>query len=93
MIKRRAASAIVDAAPEVILRRLFAVGAGDSSSSNSPDAERERWRTEVSSILEVFGNSYMNKHLMYAIVELIVIRAFPEMAEKGVEALLAERLG
>jgi len=48
---------------------------------------------EVEDILDVFGHSYLNKHLLYGVVELIVIRLLPELAERGVEELLAERLG
>ncbi len=43
-------------------------------------------------VLDVFGDSYCNKHLLYGIVELIIVRLIPEMAEKGVEELLQERL-
>ena len=55
---------------------------------------RDRWIQDVEvSVLDVFGMPYMNKHLLYAIVELVVVRIFPEMAEKSVEDLLRERLG
>ena len=47
---------------------------------------------EMEDVLDVFGDSYCNKHLLYGIVELIIVRLIPEMAEKGVEELLQERL-
>jgi len=47
---------------------------------------------EVEQVLDVFGDSYCNKHLLYGVVELIIVRLIPEMAEKGVEELLQERL-
>lgn len=43
-------------------------------------------------VLDVFGDSYCNKHLLYGVVELVIVRLIPEMAEKGVEELLQERL-
>lgn len=43
-------------------------------------------------MLNTFSDSYCNKHLLYGVVELIVVRLLPELAEKGVEELLEERL-
>jgi hypothetical protein len=43
-------------------------------------------------MLNIFEDSYCNKHLLYGAVELILIRLMPELAEKGVEELLEERL-
>lgn len=48
---------------------------------------------EVENVLDMFGDSYCNKHLLYGVVELIVVRLLPELAEQGVEELLNERLG
>lgn len=48
---------------------------------------------EVEDVLDMFGDSYLNKHLLYGVVELIVVRLLPELGETGVEELLAERLG
>ena len=43
-------------------------------------------------ILDVFSDAYLNKHLIYSMLELIVVRLIPEMAEKRVSELLGERL-
>ncbi len=43
-------------------------------------------------MLNVFDDSYCNKHLLYGVVELIVVRLMPELAEEGIEALLESRL-
>lgn len=45
-----------------------------------------------SDILDVFGDAYCNKHLMYGALELILVRLIPELAEKGVMELWEERL-
>ena len=47
---------------------------------------------EVEEVLNIFDDSYCNKHLLYGFVELIVVRLLPEMAEKGVAELLEDRL-
>lgn len=47
---------------------------------------------EMEDVLDSFGDSYCNKHLLYGVVELIIVRLIPEMAENGVEELLQERL-
>ena len=44
------------------------------------------------SILDVFSDAYCNKHLVYAALELILVRLLPELAEKGALELLAERV-
>ena len=57
-------------------------GAGDRHSQNM----------QVEEILDVLSDRYLNAHLLYAVVDLIVVRLMPEMAEKGVQELRAERL-
>jgi len=54
--------------------------------------DQERRVREVEEILNIFDDSYCNKHLLYGIAELIIVRLMPELAEKGVEELLDERL-
>jgi hypothetical protein len=67
----------------------FGSGTGAGTDKN---AKAERHIKEVEDILDVFGDVYCNKHLLYAVVELIVVRLIPELAEKGVEELWTERL-
>lgn len=43
-------------------------------------------------ILDVFSDPYCNKHLMYGVLELVLVRLVPELAEKGVVELWEERL-
>ena len=42
-------------------------------------------------ILDPFSDTSMNKHLIYSILELIVVRLVPEMADKTPSELLGER--
>ena len=48
---------------------------------------------EVEAILDVFSDSYCNKHLTYGILELVLVRLVPEIGKKGVQELMEERLG
>jgi len=62
-----AANAIIDAIPEMARRVYFA------------GAQREDMIKDVQSILDVFGDAYLNRHFVFAVVEVIVVRLFPEM--------------
>ncbi|KAI0526230.1 hypothetical protein F5B22DRAFT_148009 [Xylaria bambusicola] len=43
-------------------------------------------------IVDIFSDAYCNKHLIYGILELVLVRLVPELAEKGVGELWEERL-
>ncbi|KAF3770490.1 hypothetical protein M406DRAFT_354475 [Cryphonectria parasitica EP155] len=76
--------------------RTDPIGTGDSGNSGHdlqegvPDAHIIT--VIETDILDVFSDSYCNKHLMYSALELVLVRLIPELAEKGVEELLEERL-
>jgi hypothetical protein len=42
-------------------------------------------------LLEPFSDAYCNKHLIYAIVELVLIKLIPELSEQSVSSLMEER--
>jgi len=57
------------------------------------DGDEQRILGEIESgIVDVFGDAYCNKHLVYSILELVLVRLMPELAEKGVIELWEERL-
>ena len=68
-IKRRCAVAIVDSIPEYIRKLYFAT-------KDTGVMERD-----VESMLDVFGDAYINKHLMVAALELLAVRLFPELTK------------
>ncbi|TPX11166.1 uncharacterized protein E0L32_000984 [Thyridium curvatum] len=43
-------------------------------------------------VLDPFSDAYCNKHLMYSVLELILVRLMPELAERRVTELWEERL-
>ena len=79
LIRQRCAEAILILIPARIQDVYFGAGI-------------DRRIREVEEVLDVFGDRYCNKHLLYGVVELIIVRLIPEMAENGVEELLQERL-
>jgi hypothetical protein len=80
-IKRRCADALVSTIPAPIARILFA-----TSDVTEMMRQAEEW-------LGVLDDAYMNKWMVFGIIELLVVRLIPELAEKGVVELMGERLG
>jgi hypothetical protein len=79
LIRRRCAETILSLIPARAQEIYFGPG---------PD----RRRREVEDVLDVFGDPYCNRHLLYNVVELLIVRLMPELAEKGVIELSEERL-
>ena len=79
-IRRKTAEDLTGLVPDFILKTFFAT-----------NDKREILEEVEADILDCFSNENMNKHLIYGILELIIVRLIPEMAEKSPSALLAER--
>ncbi|UKZ51954.1 hypothetical protein TrVGV298_005721 [Trichoderma virens] len=104
-LRRRAASAISDLLPASVTRVYFGrrhwrlgglFGPGDdggSSSAVTDEEDDERILDELESLLDVVGDEYCNKHLMYSALELLLVRLMPELSDKGVVELWEDRLG
>lgn len=43
--------------------------------------------------LDVFGDRYLNKHLVFAVLECLVVRVMPELGVESVAGLLDSRIG
>ncbi|KAF6842864.1 pxa domain-containing protein [Colletotrichum musicola] len=68
-------------------------GSGTETAPEEVDEEQEQLLSEVEQgILDVFSDEYCNRHLVYGILELILVRLMPELTEKTVAELLEERL-
>lgn len=98
-LRRRCASALLDLLPRGVGPVYFGgrgplwAGSGGSTEAAQLQEEKTRMLCEIEEgILDVFGDAYCNKHLMYLILELVLVRLMPELAQKGVTELLAERL-
>ena len=81
--RRRAAQAILSLVPPIVARSYF-------SASNDVDGKEDTVR-QIEDILDVFGNAYLNKHLVYNILELVVVRLVPELQDSKPSELLSER--
>lgn len=79
-IKSNCAATIVDATPTVVSTRFFAT------------TKLESMVKQVEDLLDVFSDPYLNKHFVFAALELIVVRLFPELAAQTVTELLSEKL-
>lgn len=79
--KTRCAAAVREALPPAVR----AVYLGGGREQEQLDVV-ERW-------LDVLADPYLNRAVIIRVLELVLVRLMPEMAEKGVGELLAERLG
>jgi hypothetical protein len=82
-IRKRCAEAILSLVPPFISRVYFSVDS-DKEGENEMIEQAEQ-------ILDVFGDAYLNKHLVYNILELVIVRLVPELGESTPSQLLSER--
>ncbi|KAG6036884.1 hypothetical protein E4U41_005452 [Claviceps citrina] len=95
-LRRRAAAALWTVVPPSVGRVYFGGGLWavmGGSTVGGVGGQEEAILDELESLLDVLGDGYCNKHLMYSILELILVRLMPELQDSGVEELLQERLG
>ncbi|SPQ22433.1 db46d445-5140-46bf-a428-92aab25c8e11 [Thermothielavioides terrestris] len=65
----------------------------DNKGKHTPDEDDEEILREIERrILDVFSDAYCNKHLVYSMLELVLVRLLPELTEKGVLQLWEERI-
>jgi len=65
---------------------------GDGESGGGEN-KGEALAARADALLAPFADPYCNKHLLFAVLELVLVRLMPELAERGVRALLLERMG
>lgn len=81
------------AADHMSTSRAGVTASGSPAATPGGCLDDERIIAEIESgILDVFGDAYCNKHLMYGVLELLLVRLMPELADRGVVDLWAERL-
>lgn len=69
-IKRECARVIVEIVPVFVRTRYFAT------------QDVEMMCEDVWAMLDLFADLYIDKHLIISVVELLVVRLFPEIAEE-----------
>ncbi|KAI0460700.1 hypothetical protein F5B21DRAFT_18817 [Xylaria acuta] len=65
---------------------------GETLPKQDKEDEARRLSEIEAGIVDIFSDAYFNKHLIYGILELVLVRLVPELAEKGVGELWEERL-
>lgn len=101
-LRQRAARALVELLPGRVARMYLghgswrngsdSAGAADGSSSQE-ELQMLSMVEDMEGLLMVISDDYCNKHLMYSILELILVRLMPELSEQGVVDLWEDRLG
>ncbi|GAW19171.1 hypothetical protein ANO14919_086550 [Xylariales sp. No.14919] len=65
----------------------------DQPLSGATNEDEVRRLSEIDTgVVDIFSDAYCNKHLIYGVLELVLVRLVPELAEKGVGELWEERL-
>lgn len=80
-IKHRCAVSLLGLLPEKIATIFFA--------TDMKAVQLE----QIEDLLDCLDDAYLNKHLIFQMVELIILRLVPELGDRGVTELLEERLG
>lgn len=78
-IKLAAARSLRSLIPAPLLARFFA--------SPAPTD----WDRAIEVELDVWADPYLNRHLAYAMLELVAVRLLPELGERGVRGLMEGR--
>lgn len=78
-IREAAVQALLQRIPTLIKRYYFG-------------ANEHEWREPIERHLDGLGSMEVNRHLIYQILELVVVRLVPEMGEAKICKLMAERV-
>jgi hypothetical protein len=80
-IKRHCAASLLSLVPPKLASAYFA------------SQKSEVQLAAIEETLSCLDDAYLNKHLIFQIIELIVVRLVPELGEQGVRELIEERIG
>lgn len=78
-IREAAVQALLQRIPTLLKRHYFG-------------ANEHEWREPIERHLDLFGEREVNRHLVYQILELVVVRLVPEIGETKIYKLMAERV-
>lgn len=90
-LRQRAARAIIGLLPTSVAKMYL--GKEGAALDADGSIRMQSMVDDVEGLLMVISDDYCNKHLMYSVLELILVRLMPELSEKGVVELWEERLG
>lgn len=69
---------------------------GQSAEENDEDSDTDLEDLSLlqaieTDLLDLLADEYCNKHLVYSIIETVLARLLPELAERSVEDLMEDR--
>ena len=82
--KQQCATNLLSLLPVRLRDRYLGTGTKADEGAALADVEHE---------LDIWGDAYLNKHVAYGVLELVLVRLLPELAEEKVSELLAARIG
>jgi len=91
VIRHACAEAVYECIPPIV-RGIYFPPSTASATHSDADAEKDEAMTQIEALLDVLGDAYLNKHLVFALLDHVVCRLFPEMKDVGVEDLVRDRL-
>ncbi len=99
-LRQRAAASLLALLPRSVSKVYFGRGSpaswplgSNDGGGGDEDADRMRMVDGMKGLLAVLDDEYCNKHLMYSVLELVLVRLLPELSDNGVVELWEERLG
>lgn len=63
----------------------------DDDNNDGADDDEDRYVRNIDDLLDLFADEYCNKHLVYAIIETVLVRVLPELGERSVRELMEDR--
>lgn len=85
---RAASVALLNALPQAVAHIYFGP---NTRVANEGESEHEALLLRVEDLLHVADEPYVNRHVVYSVLELVVARLAPELKDAHVGGLLAER--
>lgn len=73
---------------------LISVAQGTAKNDEDSDTDLEELcllEAIETDLLDLLADEYCNKHLIYSIIETVLARLLPELAERSVEDLMEDR--
>ncbi|OAA78320.1 PXA domain protein [Akanthomyces lecanii RCEF 1005] len=92
-LRKRAAGALLGLLPTSVAKVYLGGGAPSDTAADAQNGGGGAMVDGMEDLLMVLNDEYCNKHLMYSVLELVLVRLMPEISEKGVGELWEERLG
>jgi hypothetical protein len=92
-IRAKCARTIRSVIPEFVRKVYFRTQKRNSDELSDGERNELEELKMIDGWLASLEDQYCNKHAVFAIVESMIVRLMPELAEKDVEALFVEKVG